>query len=228
MNLILLLEDDENVNRGISFMLEKEGYEVISAFSILEARQMCKGKDISLILCDITLPDGSGLDFIQEIRSESKAHIICLTALDQEMEQIMGYKAGADDYITKPFSLSILLLKVNAFFKKQAMKEEVLRSGEICFYLREMKVLKEGKEILLTKNECRLLLTFLSHPRQILSKRQLLEQLFDAEGDFIEANTIAVNIRRLREKIELDATNPVYIKNIRGMGYLWDKDCIKV
>ncbi len=228
MNLILLLEDDENVNQGISFMLEKEGYEVISAFSILEARQMCKGKDISLIICDITLPDGSGLDFIQEIRSESKAHIICLTALDQEMEQIMGYKAGADDYITKPFSLSILLLKVNAFFKKQAMKEEVLRSGEICFYLREMKVLKEGKEILLTKNECRLLLTFLSHPRQILSKRQLLEQLFDAEGDFIEANTIAVNIRRLREKIELDATNPVYIKNIRGMGYLWDKDCIKV
>lgn len=228
MNQILLLEDDENVNRGISFMLEKEGYEIISAFSILEARQMGKGRDISLIICDITLPDGNGLDFIREVRKDSKVHIICLTALDQEMEQIMGYEAGADDYITKPFSLSILLLKVNAFFKKQALKEEeILRSGNICFYLREMKVLKEGKEILLTKNEWRLLLTFLSHPKQILSKRQLLEQLFDAEGDFIEANTIAVNIRRLREKIELDATNPVYIKNIRGMGYLWDKDCIQ-
>ena len=227
MNQILLLEDDENVNRGISFMLGKEGYEVISAFSLLEARKMRKGRNFSLIICDITLPDGNGLDFIREIRSESKVHVICLTALDQEMDQIMGYGAGADDYITKPFSLSVLLLKVNAFFKKQAIKEEVLQSGNISFYLREMKVFKEGQEILLTKNEWRLLLAFLSHPKQILSKSQLLEQLFDAEGDFIEANTIAVNIRRLREKIELDATNPVYIKNIRGMGYLWDKDCNK-
>lgn len=227
MNQILLLEDDENVNRGISFMLGKEGYEVISAFSLLEARKMRKERNFSLIICDITLPDGNGLDFIREIRRESKVHVICLTALDQEMDQIMGYGAGADDYITKPFSLSVLLLKVNAFFKKQATKEEVLQSGNISFYLREMKVFKEEQEILLTKNEWRLLLAFLSHPKQILSKSQLLEQLFDAEGDFIEANTIAVNIRRLREKIEMDATNPVYIKNIRGMGYLWDKDCNK-
>ncbi|MBA4687671.1 MAG: response regulator transcription factor [Candidatus Galacturonibacter soehngenii] len=228
MNQILLLEDDENVNRGISFMLEKEGYEVMSAFSVLEARQKRKGKDISLIICDITLPDGSGLDFIREVRCDSKVHIICLTALDQEIEQIMGYEAGADDYITKPFSLSVLLLKVNAFFKKQAMQEEVICSGEIRFYLREMKVWKEGKEILLTKNEWSLLLIFLTHPKQILSKSQLLEQLFDAKGDFVEANTIAVNIRRLREKIEQDAANPIYIKNMRGMGYLWDKDSTKL
>lgn len=174
------------------------------------------------------MPDGNGLDFVREIRRESSVHIIFLTALDQEVDQVMGYEAGADDYVTKPFSLSVLKLKVSAYFKKrQGTEQERIESGHICFYVREMRVVVEGREISLTKNEWKMLRIFMEHPRQILSKNQLLEQLFDAEGDFVDENTIAVNIRRLREKIEPDSSKPEYIKNVRGIGYLWDKECRK-
>lgn len=228
MSMILLLEDEENVNRGIAFALEKEGYTVCSCFSLKEAERNFRQTSPELIICDITLPDGNGLDFVRLVREKSDAYIICLTALEQEMDQVMGYEAGADDYITKPFSLSILLLKVNAYMKRKTetdVSADFLYSEDIVFDRREMKAQKAGEELELTKNEWRLLALFLENPKQILSKNQLLEQLFDKEKNFVDENTIAVNIRRLREKIEPDAANPSYIKNIRGLGYIWDKEC---
>lgn len=226
MNTILLLEDEESVNRGISFTLQKEGYCVISCASIKEAEQAWKKEKAQLVICDITLPDGSGLDFVQMLRKESEVPILCLTALDQEIDQVMGYEAGADDYITKPFSLSVLLLKVGIYFKRQKREEnETITSGIIRFCLKEMKVWKIEEELSLTKNEWKMLCMFLEHPKQILSKNQILETVFDVEGDFVDENTIAVNIRRLREKIEPDLSKPEYIKNIRGIGYIWDKEC---
>ncbi len=228
MNHILLLEDDESVNRGITFTLNREGYTVSPCMSEKEAWLAFQTQEPQLIICDITLPEGNGLHFIQRIRKISNVHIICLTALDQEVDQVMGYEAGADDYVTKPFSLSVLLMKVGVYFKKlQKENQEILSSGDLKILCREMKTYKGKKEITLTKNEWRLLQLFLEHPRQILTKGQMLEQLFDAEGNFVDDNTIAVNIRRLREKIEEDASRPEYIKNIRGMGYLWEKDCYR-
>ena len=228
MNTILLLEDDESINRGIAFTLEKDGYQVYSCKTVTEAERIFHQKEIELLLCDITLPDGNGLDFVKRGRSESGVHIIFLTALDQEIDQVMGYEAGADDYMTKPFSLSVLKLKISAYFKKhKGAAQERIESGNICFYVKEMRVLAAGKEVSLTKNEWKMLRIFMEHPKQILSKNQLLEQLFDAEGDFVDENTIAVNVRRLREKIEPDSSKPQYIKNVRGIGYLWDKECRK-
>lgn len=226
MNSILLLEDDESINRGITFVLEKDGYQVYSCETVAQANKVFHQQEIRLIICDISLPDGSGVDFVRKVREESSVHIIFLTALDQEVDQVMGYEAGADDYITKPFSLSVLKLKVSAFFKKQqGVSRERIESGNICFYVNEMRVLAAGKEVSLTKNEWKMLQAFMENPRQILSKNQLLERVFDAEGDFVDENTIAVNIRRLREKIEPDSSKPEYIKNVRGIGYLWDKEC---
>lgn len=229
MKYILLLEDDDSVNRGISFTLEKEGYQVFACKNIREAQQVFQEENIELLICDITLPDGSGLDFVRSVRKVSGIHIIFLTALDQEMDQVMGYEAGADDYITKPFSLSVLSLKVGAYFKKQQGNgQNRIESGSIRFEMREMRLFAGEEEVFLTKNEWRMLQMFLEHPRQVLSKNQLLEQLFDADGNFVDENTIAVNIRRLREKIEPDPSSPEYIKNIRGIGYIWDKECRKV
>lgn len=228
MKSILIVEDDESINRGITFILEKDGYQVYSCATIAQAKAVFLHQEVQLILCDVTLPDGNGLDFVREVREQSSVHIIFLTAMDQEVDQVMGYEAGADDYITKPFSLSVLRLKVSAYFKKQQGNvQERIESGNLCFYVKEMRVLAEGKEISLTKNEWKMLQVFMEHPKQILSKRQLLEQLFDAEGDFVDENTIAVNIRRLREKIEPDSSKPEYIRNVRGIGYLWDKECRK-
>lgn len=226
MAAILVLEDDESVNRGIEFTLQKEGYQVYSAFTVKEAKDIFYHKEIQMVLCDINLPDGKGLTFIREIREVSQIHIICLTALDQEMDQVLGYEAGADDYMTKPFSLSVLLLKVHAYFKKQE-KQEVswICSGKLRVNLSTMEAVMEKKQLSLTKNEWKLLCMFLKYPKQILSKRQIVEQLFDMEGDFVDENTLAVNIGRLRKKIEPDLSKPEYIRNIRGIGYLWDKLC---
>lgn len=228
MGKILLLEDEESVNRGVAFTLEKEGHTVYACQTIHDARQLFTANDIQLIICDINLPDGSGLEFIRQLRSKKKIHIICLTALDQEVEQVMGYEAGADDYITKPFSLSVLALKVNAYFRKMEGKEQnLIESGEIRFDITQMRVYIGEEEISLTRNEWKLLQCFMNHPKQILTKNQLLDQLFDVDGEFVDENTIAVNVRRLREKIEPDLAAPTYIKNIRGMGYVWNMECKK-
>ena len=144
----------------------------------------------------------------------------------QFRHQVMGYEAGADDYITKPFSLSVLLLKIEAHFRRRQEKTEAgkMISGDIVFIAGEMKVLIKSREISLTKTELKMLTFFLQNPKKILSKTQILENVFDLEGNFVDENTIAVNIRRLREKIEDNPAAPVYIKNIRGLGYIWNQE----
>lgn len=228
MTDILLIEDEESVNRGIEVTLTKEGYQVGTAGTIREAEGLINQENPEMIICDVNLPDGSGLDLIRRIRKKSMAHVICLTAMDTEIDQVMGYEAGADDYVTKPFSLSVLVLKVNAFFRRQKKDKALLIESEgIVVNLSEMTAYKDGQEISFTKNEWKMLKLFLEYPRQILSKKQILEQLFDSEGDFVDENTVAVNIRRLREKIETDSSHPKYIRNVRGLGYLWDCECRK-
>ena len=223
---ILVVEDDENLNRGITFSLKKSGYEVFSAESVKKAKRIASDNNVDVTICDVNLPDGNGLEFVRWMRCNFNTYIICLTALDQEMDQVMGYEAGADDYITKPFSLSVLLLKIEAHFRRSQEKTEAgkMLSGDIVFIAGEMKVLIKSREISLTKTELKMLAFFLQNPKKILSKTQILENVFDLEGDFVDENTIAVNIRRLREKIEDNPATPVYIKNIRGLGYIWNQE----
>ena len=138
----------------------------------------------------------------------------------------MGYEAGADDYITKPFSLSVLMLKIEAYFNRinnSNTKSEFI-SKDIRVLPREMKVFVKDEETYLTKNEWKMLSLFMQHPKQVLSKNQILENLFDIDGEYVDENTVAVNIRRLREKIEENPSNPVYLKNIRGLGYVWNQE----
>ena len=231
MTDILLLEDDESVNRGIEFTLQKAGYHIVSVFTISQAKQILKQEaEIPMMICDVNLPDGNGTDLISYIRkTDSDMHIICLTALDQEMDQVLGYEAGAEDYITKPFSLSVLLLKVNAYFRKQqnGAGGNCVQSGNLKADLDIMKLYREEEEISLTKNEWKMFSMFVKYPKQILSKAQILEHLFDMEGDFVDENTLAVYIRRLRGKIEPDPSHPEYIKNVRGIGYIWNQPCIR-
>lgn len=220
--VILLLEDEQSVNRGVSFALEKAGYQVYACASIREAEQVLTAHRPQMLICDLTLPDGNGLDFIRKVRGAGNdIYILCMTALDSETDYVMGYGAGADDYVAKPFSLSVLTLKVQAYFErsKRADNSEVIL-GKIRVSVGGMRAWRDGEEIFFTKTEWRLLMLFVQNPNQILSKSQILASLFDAEGDFVEENTVAVMIRRLREKIEEDPANPQYIKNVRGIGYV--------
>lgn len=225
---ILIVEDENSVNRGIEFTLKKEGYIIYAAKKIKEAKAIFEKETIDMIICDINLPDGSGLDFIKYIRRFTDIPVIFLTALDQEMDQIMGYEAGADDYITKPFSLAVLVLKVNALFRRNSREgSKYIESGYWRFNLDELYGEINGEQVTFTKNEWKLLRLFLENPKKVLSKGQILGSAFDSEESFFDENVVAVYIRRLREKIEKDVANPEYIRNIRGMGYLWNKDCIK-
>lgn len=224
MAKILLLEDDESLNRGISLKLKKEGYEVLSAVSVLQGREMFRENEVSLIISDITLKDGNGLEFCREIRKISDVHLIFLTALDQEVDIVNGYDVGADDYITKPFSLMVLMSKVNALMRRIGRAKEeggqALFSRDIRVDCGQMRVYKGEDEITLSKKELQLLLYFLEYPKQIISKEQILEAVWDVEGQFVDDNTVPVTLSRLKKKVAA-GDDYEYIKNVRGLGYLW-------
>jgi two-component system response regulator VicR len=226
---VLLVEDDESLNRGISFKLSREGMKVFSTSSIKEAREIFNKESIDFIILDVGLPDGNGFDFCGEIREKSNAILIFLTACDEEVDIVTGLDMGADDYVTKPFSFMVLLSKINALIRRNCEKKEKERiiSRDIVFYLKDMKILKNQEEIFLSKTELKLFKYLIMNPNQILTKEQLLNELWDIDGDFIDPNTIAVNIRRLRERIGDDASNPIYIKSVRGIGYMWVGECKK-
>lgn len=229
MKNILLLEDDKSLRRGISFKLENEDYKVFATGSIKEALILFKNNTIDLIITDIGLEDGSGFEFCEKIRKISDVYIIILTALDEEIDIITGYDFGADDYITKPFSLMVLISKVNALMRRvdRVSLGETIVSGNISCNLDEMKVLKDNKPISLSKNEFKLLKQLMLNSRQIITKQQLLECLWDVDSNFVDENTLAVNIKRLRQKIGDNPKEPIYIKNIRGIGYVWNRECSK-
>ena len=217
MKSILLLEDDENLNRGISLKLSKEGYRVHSAHTIKEAKAIFSKENIDLVISDITLPDGNGLDFGKVVREKSNAVLIYLTAMDQEIDIVNGYDTGADDYITKPFSVNILTSKVNAFMRRLGNSEEgVYISGDIEVYVNDMQVKKAGVPVTLSKTELQLLLFLFENAGHILSKESILEKLWGLDGQFVDDNTVTVNISRLKSKLGTDS-----IENVRGLGYLW-------
>lgn len=229
---ILLLEDDENLNRGISLKLGKEGYRVFSAFGVSEAEEIFAREEISLIITDITMDDGDGLEFARKVRKHSDCYLIFLTALDSEVDIVNGYDAGADDYITKPFSLMVLISKVNALVRRlgqgrQGAEEgEVLISGEIRMLCRQMKVYRGEEELVLSKKELLLLHYFLQNPEQIISREQILEAVWDVDGQFVDDNTVPVTISRLKKRISGDGDTG-YIKNVRGIGYLWTREVLR-
>lgn len=224
MHKILLVEDDRNLNHGISLCLNKEGYEVLPNYNLAEAKACFEANEVDLIISDLSLPDGNGLDFCKEIRQISNVLIVMLTSYNQEVDIVTGYDHGADDYITKPFSLMVLVSKINALIKRAPGNgtSSLLSSGLLSVSLSEMKVLLEGETLVLSKTELQLLIAFMEHPKQILSQEQLLERVWDVKGDFIDGNTISVNISRLRQKIGRER-----IKTVRGVGYLWTSDVQK-
>ena len=222
-NRILLVEDDASLNRGISVILKKEGYEVYTAASIAEAKKLFEENDFALVISDITLPDGNGLDFGSMVRNNSATYLIYLTVLDKEMDIVNGYDTGADDYITKPFSIQVLVSKVNAIMRRvQAKEVGRMESDGITFFLKEMKVMKDKKEVLLSKTELQFLQYLMDNAGQIVTKESILEHIWGVDGQFVDENTVNVNISRLKKKL---ATNA--ISTVRGLGFIWTANVIR-
>ncbi|MGL5478518.1 MAG: response regulator transcription factor [Clostridium sp.] len=221
MAKILLVEDDVTLGMGIEYTLKNEGFEVINKKSLKEARESLLD-NINLILLDITLPDGNGFDFCKEIRKELDTPIIFLTACDEEANIVLGLDLGGDDYLTKPIRIRELIARINAVLRRREKKKldnRIIRFGDISINPLRCEVKKLGEKINLTSGEYKLLLYFGENIGQVLSRKQLLENLWDIEGDFIEEKTLTVYIKRLREK--LGEKN--YIQTIRGLGYKLNK-----
>ncbi|XID91852.1 response regulator transcription factor [Paenibacillaceae bacterium WGS1546] len=224
---ILLVEDDESLHRGIQFTLRQEGFEVVGARSLAEAREALRNDAVHLLLLDVQLPDGNGFDFCAEVRNSRDVPIIFLTASDQEFDIVRGLDLGGDDYITKPFRLREFLSRIHAVLRRRSTiaREEdksVLTDGDLTLNIGEMRLEKNGQEIPLSVTEFRLLAMFMSHPRAVLSKDQILRQVWPDGAEVLDDNTVAVNIRRVREKIEEDPQRPRRIVTVRGAGYRWN------
>ena len=223
MKTILILEDDENLSRGIAFTFEKDGYRAVSAGSIGEGKKLLEQQKVDLILLDLGLPDGNGMDFCKEIRTCSAVPIIMLTACDLETDEVSGLLAGADDYVTKPFSLSILRARVEALLRRtEAEGRPMVRSGKYRLDADLCKFYYEDNEIPVSITELKLLSFFMANAGHALSKEQILSVLWDSEGNFVDENTLPVNISRLRAKIGDDPKNPKTIKTVHGIGYIWN------
>jgi DNA-binding response OmpR family regulator len=231
MDTILVIEDDEGLNRGICFSMKKEGYEVLSAANLTQGRQLFQSKTVNLLLLDITLPDGDGFTFCKEIREQSVLPIIMLTAKELETDEIIGFEVGADDYITKPFSLSVLKARIAVQLRRSSHRMEEasqnklqwLTSSDIRLCKDTCKVYKREQELELSVTEYKLLRLFLENKGHILLKERIIENIWDLEGNFVDENTLPVNIRRLRMKLEEEPSKPRLIKTIHGMGYLWNE-----
>lgn len=219
---IFVLEDDEAIGIGLSYTLESEKYEVTLVKTVAEAKKTVENEEFDLYILDLTLPDGNGYEVCSLIKSKGDLPVIFLTAYDDEINVVTGFELGADDYISKPFRVRELLARVKSVLRRYSKDnaDGIVKIGELSVNTAEARVLLRDEEVILTAMEYRLLLSFVNNQGTVLTRRKLLEEIWDVDGDFVNDNTLTVYIKRLRDKIENDPNDPQYIKTVRGMGYL--------
>lgn len=220
MQRILVVEDDWEMNQVICYVLKENGYTSVSAHSIAAAKEICETQESDLVLLDVNLPDGEGFVFCKWLRERSRVPVLFLTARDMEEDALKGYELGAEDYVTKPFSMKILLKKIDVILKRSGgEKGQVFDDGFLRIDLVRAKAEVNGKPCPVTPTEFRILQEFLSHKGQLLTYGILLDRLWDGGSQFVDRHALAVNVNRLRGKIE-DREHK-YISNVYGMGYQW-------
>lgn len=225
MSKILLLEDDLSLINGLSFAFRKQGFELAVVRILKEANELWGEGKYDLLVLDVSLPDGTGYEFCKKVRQVSKVPIIFLTASDEEMNIIMGLDIGGDDYITKPFKLGVLVSRINALLRRAKgfnSTDTELQSNGIKVLMLQGQVFKNEKLIDLTAAEYKLLCLFMKNPNVVLTKEQILDKLWDCEGNYIDSSTLTVYMRRLRMKIEDNPSEPQMLLTVRRMGYKWN------
>ncbi|MGI6070087.1 MAG: response regulator transcription factor [Blautia sp.] len=221
MQRILVVEDDLMLNEGIVYKLKKEGYETISAHDLEETKKML-GQQPDLVILDVNLPDGDSREFLKRLRAQNPVPVIFLTARNTEKDMIGGYDAGGDDYVTKPFSMAVLLCRVKALLKRnQEGSRKFYYSGSLSYDFENGQLVISGETIPLTPTEGKLLEVLLNHRNMVLTREVLLDRVWDVDENFVDEKTLNVNIQRLRKKIEREPGNPKWIRTVFGIGYKW-------
>lgn len=216
---IFLVEDDREIAKNLTLLLCSEGFAVTHASSQKETTAILNVNKFDLALVDISLPDGNGFVVCTEIKQIQDIPVIFLTASGDESSVVTGLNMGADDYITKPFRPRELVARIGNALRKSGRSQPVFEIGELFVDVEKGIVKRDGKEIFLSALEYRLLLVFINNPDNIITRSHLLDELWDAAGEFVNDNTLTVYIKRLREKIEDDSAHPQIILTVRGIGY---------
>ena len=217
---LLIIEDDTDLREGLSFSFSGDGYDITEVGSKREGLWEIEKGLYDIVLLDCNLPDGTGFELCKEVRNYSNVPIIMLTARDTELDEIKALELGVNDYLSKPFSLGVLKARMKRILQEKVETAKIV-TGSLSIDQSSCKVWKRGEEIPLSKLEYRLLLYLIENKNHILSKDQILEKIWDSNGKYVDNNTLSVNISRLRTKIEDDASNPVHIKTVHGIGYIW-------
>jgi len=226
MTKIFLVEDDNNIIANLKLLLEGEGYDVVTAMKKDDAIGILKDGKFDLILLDVGLPDGSGFDVCAAAKEDRPDNpnlnvpVIFLTAYDDESSAVKGLDMGADDYVTKPFRPRELVSRIKNILRRSGKSSPEIRIGDLSVDSLKGIVHKGKEEIFLSVLEYRLLLVFLNHKGEVLTRNKLIEEIWDIAGEYVNDNTLTVYIKRLREKIENDPQKPEIIKTVRGKGYM--------
>ena len=226
MERIFLLEDDEALGRGITMALEGPERAVFRAGTLAEAEEILARERFSLLILDVNLPDGSGLELLKQLRQRGDSvPVILLTANDLEVDIVAGLELGADDYITKPFSLAVLRARVNTQLRRGgAVQPERLELSGFIFDFGRMSFTKEGVPVELSKREQQLLRLLVENRGQTLTRAALVDRIWTDGAEYVDENALSVTVKRLRDKLEDTPSRPRYIKTVYGLGYTWAVD----
>lgn len=219
MNL-LIIEDDETIRMGLTYYLEQENFKVLEAKDAKEGKEKYTNNKIDIVLLDVNLPDKNGFDLFKELKENKDIPIIFLTANDLEISIVRGLDMGADDYITKPFKARELISRIKSVLRRtNKQNTNIIKIKDITIDLNQAKVLKNNIDVMLTALEYKILLTLALNPNIVFTREKILADIWDVNEEFVNDNTLTVYIKRIREKIENDPTNPRIIETVRGVGY---------
>lgn len=219
---ILIIEDDKKLNDGIRLALQNESFDFFQCRTLSEGRQILQSRRISLVLLDVNLPDGNGIEFVKEIRQKSSVPVIIITVENMEIDIVTGLEAGANDYITKPFSLMVLRARVDVQLRssKASLSNHII-IDRFDFDFDRMKFFNNGDPIELSKTEQRLLRILCENRGATLKRSYLIDSVWQGDTEYVDEHALTVAVKRLRDKIEEDSQHPRYIKTVYGIGYTW-------
>lgn len=221
MKKILVVEDDRGLREGIELALGRENYTFSLCENIARARKiLMTGTEFDLILLDLNLPDGSGYDLLKEIKKSGSTPVIILTANDLEMDEVRGLELGAEDYITKPFSLMVLRARIDKALKNAGKeRKEIYRFDDLVFCFEEMQIKKGDEEIILSKTELKLLQLLVENKNIVLSREKLIDRIWTDGAAYVDENALSVAVGRLRNKLKENGEG--HLQTVYGKGYVW-------
>lgn len=224
MNKIMIVEDDRKLNDGIVLALRENCNAFLQCRTLAEARNLLTQEEIALVLLDVNLPDGNGIDFVREVRAYSPVPILLITVNNMELDIVTGLEAGANDYITKPFSLMVLRARVAVWLRAGSVQPNQFSMGPFDFDFRKMEFRREGRLVELSRTEQRLLRVLCENQGATVKRSTLIDSVWQGDGEYVDEHALTVTIKRLRDKLEKDCANPDYIRTVYGIGYTWAVD----